>query len=54
MLLDEADGLDWETLCKCDLFHLVLKSKLTDQRGQVTPERRRTIIRMINRCNDWI
>ena len=40
-LLDEADGLDWETLCRCDLVYAVEKSQLANRRGQVIPERRR-------------
>jgi hypothetical protein len=43
VILDQADGLDWPTLCKCDLVHGALKSELTDRRGSVTPERRRAI-----------
>jgi mRNA-degrading endonuclease toxin of MazEF toxin-antitoxin module len=41
--LDEADGLDWETLCKCDLVFAVPKEQLTRKRGSVTRERRRQI-----------
>ena len=26
VLLDRADGLDWETLCRVDSLHFVLKS----------------------------
>lgn len=41
--LDEADGLDWATLCKCDLVFAVPKEQLTRKRGFVTLERRRQI-----------
>ncbi len=41
--LDQADGLDWETLCKCDLVFAVPKEQLTRKRGSVTQERRRQI-----------
>jgi hypothetical protein len=41
--LDEADGLDWETLCKCDLVYAAPKGQLTKRRGAVTQERRRAI-----------
>jgi mRNA-degrading endonuclease toxin of MazEF toxin-antitoxin module len=54
VMLDIADGLDWPTLCKCDLFHLVDKAELKQKRGHVTPERRRQIISVINRSNDWV
>ena len=53
VLLDEADGLAWPTLCKCDLLYAVKKSGLTNLRGAVTPERRRQIIATINRANGW-
>jgi len=43
VLLDEADGLDWETLCRCDVLFLAKKSELTRRRGMVTYERRRNL-----------
>lgn len=46
-VLDEADGLDWKTLCRCDLLFTVDKSSLTNRRGQVAPERRRDIARKV-------
>ena len=54
VILDNADGLSWPTLCKCDLLHLVTKAELKNRRGQVTEERRRQIIVKINRSNDWV
>jgi mRNA-degrading endonuclease toxin of MazEF toxin-antitoxin module len=54
IILDKADGLDWPTLCKCDLIHLVSKAVLQNRRGSVTPERRAAIIRAINRSNGWV
>jgi hypothetical protein len=54
VILDGNDGLNWPTLCKCDLLHLVSKDDLKNKRGDVTPERRRQIIATINRANDWI
>jgi hypothetical protein len=53
-ILDEADGLNWATLCKCDLLHLVPKALLKQRRGVVTEERRRAIIATINRSNGWV
>ena len=46
-VLDDADGLNWKTLCRCDLLFTVEKSSLTNKRGQVTHERRREIARKI-------
>lgn len=37
VLLDEADGLEWETLCKCDVVCAAAKSDLVQRRGVVTP-----------------
>jgi hypothetical protein len=43
VLLDEADGWDWPTLCKCDIVYGAFKGDLTVRRGSVTTERRRAI-----------
>ena len=43
ILLDRADGLDWETLCRVDAVHFVSKSGLRERRGLVCKERRRQI-----------
>jgi mRNA-degrading endonuclease toxin of MazEF toxin-antitoxin module len=43
VLLDRADGLDWETLCRCDVLFLANKSELTRRRGAVAHERRRQL-----------
>jgi mRNA-degrading endonuclease toxin of MazEF toxin-antitoxin module len=43
VILDNADGLNWETLCKCDVVYAAQKSDLTQHRGLVTIERRRMI-----------
>jgi hypothetical protein len=31
-LLDQADGVDWERLCRLDAVHFVLKSSLGERR----------------------
>ena len=49
IVLDEADGLSWPTLCKCDLVYGVLKSELTRRRGFVATERRRGIAERVIR-----
>jgi mRNA-degrading endonuclease toxin of MazEF toxin-antitoxin module len=54
VILDESDGLNWPTLCKCDLIHAVLKAALKNRRGHVTGPRRRQIIDTINRSHDWV
>ncbi len=54
VILDQSDGLNWPTLCRCDLLFLVNKSDLKHLRGVVSEERRRHIIVTINRSNGWI
>jgi len=53
VLLDRADGLDWETLCRCDLIYAVEKADLRQRRGSVAPERRRQIVRAIIQAFGW-
>jgi hypothetical protein len=43
VMLNGADGLDWETLCRCDVLYLATKAELTRKRGVVTYERRREL-----------
>jgi hypothetical protein len=47
VLLDEADGLDLKTLCRCDLLFTVEKNQLGRRRGIITPSRRPEIARKI-------
>jgi len=54
VVLDEADGLDWPTLCKCDLIYAVPKAELQQRRGRVSDARRRQIIATLIRSNDWL
>ena len=46
-VLDEADGLDWKTMLRCDKIHLLPKSRFDDKKGSVTEERRSLIARKI-------
>jgi hypothetical protein len=50
IMLDDADGLDWKTLCKCDLVFAAPKDQLTHKRGSVTVERRRQIAERVIRA----
>lgn len=51
--LNGADGLGWETLCRCDALWFVEKSKLTRKRGSVSRSRRRQIVDKINASMGW-
>jgi mRNA-degrading endonuclease toxin of MazEF toxin-antitoxin module len=53
VLLDSSDGLNWETLCKCDLIYAVDKELLHTRRGLVTVERRRQIVRVMVASHGW-
>jgi hypothetical protein len=46
-ILDETDGLNWKTLCRCDLLFAIPKASLNNRRGIVSSERRRDIARKI-------
>lgn len=50
LLLDSADGLDWETIVRCDLTYLVEKTSLHKCRGIVSSPRRRAIVQKIIAC----
>ena len=43
VLLNGADGLDWETFCDCSILWAVESAKLFGQRGEVTAARRNAI-----------
>src|SRR5437879_3314564 len=51
--LNGADGLDWETLCRCDALWLVEKARLKSKRGAVSHMRRRQIVNKINAAMGW-
>lgn len=54
MIDSGSSGLDWPTLCRCDLFFLVKKSELKDRRGSVSGAERKRIIATIIRANGWV
>ena len=49
VILDQNDGLDWPTLCRCNLLYTVTKKQLIARRGLVTPVRRREIAERVIR-----
>jgi mRNA-degrading endonuclease toxin of MazEF toxin-antitoxin module len=46
-VLDEADGLDWKTMVRCDKIHLLPKARFDDKKGSVSDERQYLIARKI-------
>jgi hypothetical protein len=46
-VLDEADGLDWKTMVRCDRIYLLPKAQFDDRKGGVTEQRRHLIARKI-------
>lgn len=53
VILDSADGMDWPTICKCDLIHTVPKAELKKFRGVVTEARRKALIRTVIAAHGW-
>jgi len=53
VLLDDADGLDWPTLCKCDLIYAVPRAQLGRQRGAVSIARRPQMARLLIAAHGW-
>ena len=43
VMLNGADGMDWETFCDCSIMYTVKSDLLFNRRGHVTLERRRAI-----------
>lgn len=46
-VLDQADGLDWKTMVRCDRFYLLPKARFDNRKGSVTEGRRHLIARKI-------
>ena|SRR5205809_415690 len=46
-VLDEAEGLDWKTMVRCDRIYLLPKAQFQERKGSVTEERRHLIARKI-------
>jgi hypothetical protein len=53
VVLDQSDGLDWPTFCKCDCIYAVPRGELRKHRGSVALERRRHIVRTIIGAHGW-
>jgi mRNA-degrading endonuclease toxin of MazEF toxin-antitoxin module len=53
IILDEADGLDWPTLCKCDAIYAALRSDLKQRKGYVTEARQAPLVRTMIAAHGW-
>ena len=53
VILDEADGLNWPTLCKCDLIYSVHRADIRNRRGKVGVDRQRAIVSAILQSHGW-
>jgi hypothetical protein len=47
IILDEADGLDWATICHCDLIFAAARPDIKQFKGKVSEARRGQIVRTI-------
>jgi mRNA-degrading endonuclease toxin of MazEF toxin-antitoxin module len=54
VILDEADGLDWPTICKCDLIYAAPKDELKPRKGRVTDTRQAPLVRTIIAAHGWV
>ncbi len=52
-ILDEADGLDRATLCKCDLIYAAPREEVVNQRGRVAIARQRDLVLKIMAAHGW-
>ena len=50
LILDASDGMDWATLCKCDLLYAVPANQLSRKRGVVGMARRKAIASRVIRA----
>ena len=53
VILDTADGMDWPTLCKCDLIVSMPREELKHRRGRVSEARQMQIIQRIIAAHGW-
>lgn len=53
VLLDEADGMDWPTLCRCDLIYAAGRDELKNFKGRVSEARRAHLLRTLIAAHGW-
>src|SRR5882724_5781926 len=54
VILDESDGLEWPTLCKCDLLYTVPKVELKTAAAALRQCDASRSSPTINRSNGWV
>ena len=52
-VLDEADGLDWQTAVRCDFIYALPKAQFQRQRGRVGELRQLELLRKMRFCFRW-
>ena len=53
IILEEADGLDWPTICKCDMIYAVDRTELKQHKGHVTDMRQGPLVRKMIAAHGW-
>jgi len=53
IILDKADGLDWPTLCKCDLIYAAPRDDLKHRKGRVSDLRQGPLVRTLIAAHAW-
>jgi mRNA-degrading endonuclease toxin of MazEF toxin-antitoxin module len=53
IILDRADGLSWETLCKCDLIYAAPRDELKLVVGRVSPNRQAQLVQTMISAHYW-
>lgn len=52
-ILDEADGLDWPTICKCEPIVSIPRDEIKQRRGLVIEARRAALLRRVLAAHAW-
>ena len=47
VMLNSADGLDWQTACRCDFVYALDRGSFREQRGRVSRTRQAAIARRV-------
>jgi len=53
IILDQADGMDWPTLCRCDLIYAAERNQVSKFKGRVSETRRGQLVRTMIAAHGW-